>query len=428
MGCKKNLVLNLILKAKRLNPYNCRGQVVVIMLIIAMIIGIVIPGLIYLTQHEAKWTVKEVKSTRAFHLAEAGLDRGVFKLNESDVWDTAYAGTAISGYNGDIEYSDVEGGYYKIKFSTGSGDYEVTITASGKDKTTDEIRTIQAVYYSPPGAIGALNAPVITTTGHVRVHWGPIASLTNIELSGSTDVKYPRKYARTYIDPRYTSGPLPKFGSLTDEELAEWHCGYDVPDIPSVDFDYYQKKSTTVTGAPAGGSPAGSSYYTAYKQFKNLNETTERVYYCENGAQIQNSHLRGTLIVKGNLDFQGNDGGSSINAVIPANAWKEYQEYVTDTSATEQYPGDLGEQYSGDGTDTYDIGKVSFKGYIHVTGNVSFGSNNQINGVIICEGNASGNGTPTIWYDVNASTNIVVTSTNKPTRQSWKELSPRWDL
>jgi hypothetical protein len=153
------------------------------------------------------------------------------------------------------------------------------------------------------------------------------------------------------------------------------------------------------------------------------------VYYCENGAQIQNSHLRGTLIVKGNLDFQGNDGGSSVNAVIPATAWKEYQEYVTDTSDTGQYPGDLGYHYSGNGsTNTYNIGAVSFKGFIYVSGNVSFGSNSQINGVIIVDGSASGTGTPTIWYDVTASTNIVVSSSNKPTRQSWKELPPNWNL
>ncbi|MFH0948125.1 MAG: hypothetical protein V1833_03910 [Elusimicrobiota bacterium] len=405
--------------------YRPSGQIVIIMLIIAMIIGVVIPGLIFLTQHEAKWTVKEIKSTRAFHLAEAGLDRGVFKLDETGVWDIAYAGTVISGYDGNTTYSDVEGGYYKIKFSTGSGNYEITITASGKDKTTNEMRTIQAVYYAPPGVIGAMNAPSIAVTGHVRVHWGSTASLSNMVLSGSTDVKYPRKYARGYIDPR-TLSPNPASGSdLTlTEELREWHAGYAVPDLPSIDFSSYTAMAQQVTGAPSGGTPAGSSYYVGDKTFNNVVDTTKRTYYITGNCTMKNSHLESNLIVLGNFDTSGSDKGSAIISTVPSEAWKEYQE-LPDTAASGEYPADNGYQSV---SATYDIGKTLFNGFIYVSGNWTPTGGNNFNGCVIVAGSVSGAGTPTIYYDEAAARNIAVTSIAKPTRQSWKELSPRWSL
>jgi len=415
-----------------------KAQIVVIMLIIAMIIGIVIPGLIFLTQHEAKWTVKEIKSTRAFHLAEAGLDRGVYKLNETGVWDTAYAGTAISGYNGQTKYSDIEGGYYKIKFSTGSGDYEVTITASGKDSATDECRTIQAIYYSPPGVTSALIAPTISVTGNCEIHWGPMSSTNNMDLQGSADKLFPRKYARgsitcgTPFDHNYpyhkddgnattTSGPI-----AVDDEYREWHAPYDVSDIPDIETSQYKTDAQT-----------GGVYFVGAYNTNNMVNTTYTTYYIIGSATLKNAQLVGNFIVEGTLSIGTSNKGANVTATIPANAWMEYQagtpdmgpgdDEGADTFAANEYPGDAGNQNSGGGTGTYNIGKTLFQGFIYTTGSATCTGSPVINGCIIIEGTVAGAGTPVIYYNDTIARNVKVSSNPKPTRQSWKELPPQWD-
>ncbi|MDD5687178.1 MAG: hypothetical protein PHE88_05015 [Elusimicrobia bacterium] len=405
-----------------------RGQVVIIMLIIAMIVGIVIPALVFMSGNEAKWTVRETKTTRAFHLAEAGLDRGVFKLNETGIWDIVCAGAVVSDYNGQTIFSDVEGGYYKVKLSSGPDSNEVTITASGKDLATAEFRTIQAVY-AKTCVKGALNAAAINVGGNAQIHWGPMYSLSTITCGAL----FPRKYARGYITPRYTSGALPKYGSLADEELAEWHAGYDVPDLPDIRFNDYALEAQKVTGAPALAgavqTPAGSSYYVGSGEFKNLTNATTRTYYITGNCSFKNSYLAGNLIVRGNLDGNGNGAGSpTVN--VPPDAWKEYQEYCNDTSATGQY-----ETGSGINIDnglhtckpTAALTKILFKGFAHIGGNMTYSGNPGFVGCVIVIGTMSGTGTFDIYYDPVAASNILFNS-SRPSRSSWKELSPNWNL
>jgi Tfp pilus assembly protein PilX len=154
--------------------YFNKGQVVIIMLVIAMLVGIVIPAFVYMSGSEAKRAVGETKNTRAFNLAEVGLDRGVFKLNETGIWDIVCAGISVFDYNGQTIYSDIEGGYYKIKISSGPNQNEVTITASGKDLVTGECRTIQAVYYKETTKkikIKSTSKPVKQSLKEISPNW-----------------------------------------------------------------------------------------------------------------------------------------------------------------------------------------------------------------------------------------------------------------
>jgi Tfp pilus assembly protein PilX len=406
-----------------------KGQMVLVMLMLTVVIAIIIPALVYYVQQETRGTVKETKSTRAFHLAEAAMDRAVYKLNESiDTWNNAYQGIAIAGYDGQTVYSDMAGGVYKIKFSSGPGQYYVTVVTSGKDANTNECRTLQCVFYRGLSVEGGLTSTHISANGSADVHWDSIMSQTSLELKGSVSgKKYPRKYARGYISPRYTSGPLPKYGSLADEDLAEWHAGYDVPDLPSIDLPMYETESQKVTGATAGGTPAGSSYYIGDKLFSNLVDNTTRVYYVTGDLTMKNCHLEGTLIVRGSLSNSGTDKGSDVIANVPSDAWKEYQEEVNDTSAIGQYPADSGyHQVSA----TYNIGKTMFKGLVYVGGSWNATGNPQINGVVIVAGSDgfTGTGNPIIWSDKNVAENIRVISLRPLKRLSWKELQPKWNL
>ena len=96
------------------------GQILVIVLLGLVVLTILVPALVYYVQNEAKWTIKERKKTTAFHLAEAGIDRGIWKVKEStSTFTLASTGVAINGYKFDNEYSDINGGLYRITFSSG---------------------------------------------------------------------------------------------------------------------------------------------------------------------------------------------------------------------------------------------------------------------------------------------------------------------
>ncbi|OQA92360.1 MAG: hypothetical protein BWY26_00278 [Elusimicrobia bacterium ADurb.Bin231] len=406
---------------------NFKGQLTIAMLILSVIVAIVIPALFYLMQDDVKQAIRGTKSTRAFHLAEAGLDRAIYKMNESlDVWNTFSGGVSVTGFDGQTVYSDIEGGYYKIHITSGPDEEQVTVISSGKDKLTDECRTIVAVFHRPLSVEGGVSATTISANGNVEVHWGPIRSLATIRLKGSAShMKYPRKYARGYIEPRYDSGPLPQYGSLADEELAEWHAGYDVPDFPDMNFQEYEELAKQVTGAPSGGSPAGSSYYAGNMTFNNNVDYTSRVYYIMGDCNLKNSHLEGTLIVRGNLTTSGTEKGADTIATVPTMAWKEYQEEVTDTSAADQYPGDGGYRVC---VSSYNIGQTLFNGFMYVGGTWIPVGGNDFYGAVLTMNEINGHGTPTIWYDKDCVKTVKTTSMLKLERISWYEIRGKWDI
>jgi len=428
---------------------SSKGQVVIIMLIIAMIIGVVIPALVYMSSFEAKAIVKETKSIRAFHLAEAGIDRGIFKLNETGIWDTVYEGTAVTGYNGDITYSDIEGGEYRIKFSSGPEVNQITIKASGKDKTTNESRTIQAIYYKAIGVTSALTAGAVNAGGNFIVHWGPISSLANIVLSGSADNFFPRKYARVHIydspssshdhdsppseGTTQTSGP-----AWCDDEYREWHDQYDVPDIPELNNNYKTDAQayTTATGIPTyttgnidlTGAYDGGGSAAPFNAIANIFTT----YYAEGNATVKSCNAVGVLICKGNLNIDTSNKGSNYDATPHSNAWKEYvvgtrkePQPQPDTDDTDEYYGDIGYRCS---TGTYSIDKPAFIGLIYCYGSATCSGGPNFYGAIVVIGNVSGTGNPVIYFDLTTAQNMQTTGNIRPTRQSWKELPPTWSL
>ena len=93
-----------------------RGQMALTMVLsVLLLLLIAIPMMDTYVKNEAKWSVKERKSTLAFHLAEAGLDRGYWKLIErSTNWGLITTSGTISGYANDKIYTDIQGGSYKI--------------------------------------------------------------------------------------------------------------------------------------------------------------------------------------------------------------------------------------------------------------------------------------------------------------------------
>ncbi|MBU0952397.1 MAG: hypothetical protein KKH91_06225 [Elusimicrobia bacterium] len=218
-----------------------KGQVLAIVIAIMLFLTVIIPGLIYWTQNQTKWSVKQQRKSVAFNLAETGIDRGMWKLKSStSTWDMASKGKITNGYNFDTTYTDISGGIYRIKFTSGPSSCEVTVTAEGKDSTLNEIRAIKAIFRNQviPGAI--ISKDTITMGNAFSVHWGPIMSHGNIEITNAAAAQdyFPRKYSRQVVTcnqagyARDTNGMNPP-----NTDNMEWWSDYDVPDLPLLDFD-----------------------------------------------------------------------------------------------------------------------------------------------------------------------------------------------
>ena len=446
-GCcmvfKKNLILNLILKAKRLNPYNYHGQIVVIMLIIAMIIGIVIPGLIYLTQHEAKWTVKEIKSTRAFHLAEAGLDRGVFALNGiSNGWNDAKNGIIPSGYTGITEYTDISGGIYKIKISSGPNTNEVTIAAIGKDASTSETRGIKTVYSRDMAQSAIECSNDMKLQGNFCVHWGPVKTLQTMQLSGAGANRYhPRKYARGDIEGR----------TPPNSDRCEYWAYTEITDLAEVNLSSYVAKAKAYTPNVENGTtnpPIGSAgweggYYPGDVTFNtNFRDWPSGLtvndfagaggtptYYIAGDVTIKpNTFIKGNLIAEDDIDFQGAGWANNYTVKVPKNARKEY--YHADGA------GSCGKALHASARDVWDdagwindtntqLSDLKFHGFIYAGEDITGATSNQgIVGVVICQGCVDKlGGTAGVYFDEDVADSIEYSS-QKFARVSWLEFVP----
>lgn len=462
-----------------------RGQMAITMVISAMLLlMIAIPMMDTYVRNEAKWSVKERKSTLAFHMAEAGLDRGYWKIKENDAnWVTLAEGGTIEGYDDDVVYSDIEGGSYKIKMQQGDTNLEVKITATGKDNSNNEFRALRAVY-SKEGVMAALQAGSVGGGGNAEVHWGPMMSISGMTLAGAANQLYPRKYARTSITTTggYPSrdsdiNTTPNKGPHTDDGHIEWWSYNEPPGVPNIltpDTSYYITLAKAQTCVPAGTE--GCYYDVANWTLNNLVDTTCTVgadpkvrVYTGNATFGGNKYFCGVLIVLGNLTFSGGSSNSGrITVTPPATAWKEYQcnvpshrgdddpgdmstwPYETagahdpahpswcatsphgDTAAVDEYPGDAGYHvapssynfYNGR-TATGEMGGVakadlSFNGYIYTAGTFNKGSD-RIYGSVQVAGAGGLSGGGDIFY--NDGLDIEFLNVNI-TRTSWYEVTP----
>jgi len=428
---------------KKHSPDKKTGQILNAVLLFMAVLAISIPALVWWTQHESRWTVQQQKLTTSFNLAEAGINRGVWKLKISTTtWAQAYAGLPIPGYNFDTVYRDIPGGEYRIKFSSGPGYLEITILAEGRDSSQKNVRAIKAIYknQSIPGAI--ISGGALTWANAFEVHWGPVMTHGNINITDAVAAKkyYPRKFSRQVVSsvpsyPRDTNGMDPP-----NTDNMEWWSDYDVPDLPVIDFVtlrssaaatgtlnvYGCKKSSTYTNPnPPYNTLSGNAPWDARSSCTGSNHTRHfgnpwnhpksakygkpYVWYWDGDVELIGGSgsygcgLWGTVVVRGNLTFSSGDN-YSFTGPVPSEAWREYAKIsktVGDTSQTNQYPADDGYQKNratfNFGNETWsnypsDAGSyppasntdVGIRGFIYVGGdlNITSGGIMDINGAI----------------------------------------------
>lgn len=415
-----------------------KGQIMMA-LIVLLVIPLLIITLTNLLTMENKWVVKHKKSTCALHLAEAAVDRGLWKLKESgDVWDSVADGTLSSDYKGQKEFTDLSGGTYKITISTTSDSDERKIIGIGRDNSANEVRTIQIIVYKD-SVQAPIHAPVITAGGNAMVFWGPYMSRDSILLKGSnTNQLYPRKFARgaiTVNGGKYPDRDTDEATPNTDDlEWWSYNESPGVPDLPELDFNEYKSKAQ-----------ADGHYYTTEQNWSGYEETDSKTYYFEKDFKIAgNSFLRGNIICMADFTIQGN-GTQELTVTPPSDAWKEYQKNCPlredwnpedcfgDTDAEDEYPGDGGlhtvkSVTIGDNNVDCANGQkdnaITVDGFIYVKSDFSAGGNACVYGVLMVGDNGTvGGGNFELYYNDNLEIETLVANFSQ---KSWKEILAQW--
>ncbi|MBL0058828.1 MAG: hypothetical protein IPP35_06910 [Elusimicrobia bacterium] len=124
-----------------------RGQLLVGAVLVLAVLMIFVPLLVQWAGQESRWTVKQQKSSVMFALADAAVDRGTWKLKSAtSTYAAASVGTVLAGYNFDTVYTDIEGGTYRLRFSSGPSANQVTILAEARDNLTKQVRAVRGVF------------------------------------------------------------------------------------------------------------------------------------------------------------------------------------------------------------------------------------------------------------------------------------------
>ncbi len=249
---------------------DIRGQVLVGVIMLLLVLLIIVPALVQWVQLETKQSVQNQKTEVAFNLAQAAVERGMWKAKSSvAIWQQlVLSGTPVAGYNFDATYTDVPGGSYRIKISRVVGvgvSSSVVIVGEGRDNQTQQTQAISTVFQNQ-----AVYGPLMASQGAVMNMgmcplWGPIMSQGNIYLADDvTAFRYfPRKYAKGDVSsndsvnyPRDVTWPNPP-----NTDGIEWWSNYQyVPEVPILDFATLRAQANATHTLNVYGCATSTSY------------------------------------------------------------------------------------------------------------------------------------------------------------------------
>lgn len=434
---------------------NSKGVILVIALVALLVAAIFLPALYFLIKNEQRWTLKQKKTSVAFHMAEQGLDRGIWKIQESDtIWDDVSTGTVIPGYNFDVIYisTDVKGaleGEYKIKLTSGSETSTVLIQSIGRDKTTDEVRSIEAYYTKTSPTAGLLARGGLQFKPHLYIYWGPIIDYGgNITGAASVPTDYPRIITKGGVTADTNGASLPNghdfYSDWPDPATYNYNTYQSkLGNAPTIDFEGFKTlakncsvpalKKASGSGA-ATSTPTGSGYFTETVVMKTsaggtyLLDCSTCVIYIDAGSagttsvdfQNTNSQIKvRALIMTGDFEpkMTGGDSVPDISARIPSQAKTEYLTSAGSTCWTSK-------GWTNGGSAT--LNPVRVKGYVYVGGNCSTSGAQDpiVYGAVDIAGNITINNMQ-VYYDEFVSTSILVMNAT-PQIQYWRESKLSW--
>jgi len=420
---------------RRLNRLkSSSGQVMSAGLIALMVLMVMVPVLVNYVNREATWSVKEKRTTTAFHLADAAVERGRWKILQNPVanWNATSTGTIV-GYNFDQAYSDVTGGYYAIRISSDSTNASNRIIEGvGKDSSSNEVRKVHMVLQDQSLGNFATRANQTVGVGAAtNVEWGDVVAGISINTGGRL---HPRFYSAAHITPQDGGVTTPQTDNI------QWWSYYAVPPSPGIDFSFYSSSALN-----SGADPCGGSYYTTgSRTFQGCTDTSNNTYYITGDLTFASgaggNFIQGSVVCLGNITFQGNGGSNNpsgvYNATVPPTAWKDYgNDWGTYTGTYDPappapltYAAAVSSNYLAPSSLTYPLSGVLVHGFLYTGGSqgLNGGGNGRIHGVLYSNVNTiitSSNFT--IYYDaqVNAA---IRTSGLVLVQVGWYEVQAAW--
>lgn len=416
-----------------------RGQVLPIAIAVLMILTIFVPLMVFYTQRDAAWTVKQAASTNAFHLAEAGVEKAYLMISQSTItWQALMDGTAQSGYSFDTSYGDVSGGTYSVSVTSGPDSQEVTVYSVGRDRQKREVRALKVVYANAVyGAMAIYAGTGAQIGGGVNVEWGGVMSPYTIDAASRN---HPQFWSASKIISKDTDPNPPNCDS---PNCVQWHSYYpNIPPPPSLRFNDYRSSAAanTTGGCPAGGTPSGSCYYAG--SVTNWKQTTNGTIFIEGDLTIKSPGMyhAGSLIVMGNVNLpNGVWGNGTATMTMPSNAWKQYGNDWSfyrsnfDAAAPTTFPGLTGTYTTPSSCDpTACVStKLAVNGMLYVGGNFNNGGGgggtSDIYGAMYVLGSATQTAASGVNFYFNAAAASGLLTTNVSlVRVSWQDSTLGW--
>ncbi|MBI5239725.1 MAG: hypothetical protein HY926_04575 [Elusimicrobia bacterium] len=416
-----------------------RGQILVGVLILMLVLALIVPAMVQYLQNEAKWSVKQGQNSNAFQLAEAAVDRAYQKLTESTgTWKgLQLTGNSIPNFRFDRSYTDLPGGSYIIAISSGPDVESATVIGIGRDKYEKEVRALKAVFVNSVLGGAAIDAAggVTMTGSNVDVEWGSVMSPRFISIGAKL---HPAYYSASGID-KDTDGPG---GINCDQPNCWWWKSYyaGVPPTPFIDFMSYQSSAAASgnTGCTDAKTKLTVAYYTNGSLSGSCTDLTGKTFYVTGNWDNFDGKIVGSVIVLGNLSYQ-NGALTTLTqyaATVPKTAWKNYcnewaayQAYDANAAGQPACFGSINSTYQASGV-TYKI-SPTVRGFMYVGGNLSLpnggGNDGIIHGAMVVMGSAdvNTNAHGRIYYDDNVAAQVMVTRIVL-TRQSWQDLVLPW--
>jgi Tfp pilus assembly protein PilX len=416
---------------------NNRGQTLIIVLGIVVVFLISIPVLVFMVGQESRWTVKAKKTTTAFHAAEAGIDRGMWKLKETTAnWQTIMDGDPISGYSGTTVYNVAAGSgtsqvvaEYKVNIFQGPNPGEITVRSIGRDASTSEVRGVEVVLTKNAIDSSLSVSGGLTWKPNLEVHWGPVVTFTSIDSSPSQ--YYPRKFSKGKIEGRDTNPTqlnsdgkeywaFQNLGTEPQVKLADYRTLAKASVVPNT---YGSGKILKKTGSAACvADPPGSGYFPIANSGGKIRlkdyvlSATTCVIYSEGGIDMDNGSFVDVRAIIAEGDFDFNAKSAVYVANVPATAAKEY---------VKQKEVSAGYMFPGEGSATYNVAGCGMHGFLYCGGNLTnAGGGSIIVGVAKVIGDVTMN-TCTIYYDDTVAENIIL-SDSAVRQVSWKEFKASW--
>jgi hypothetical protein len=415
-----------------------KGQLLIGVIALLVVLAIVLPAMVRYIQNEAKWSVKQGQNTNAFQLAESAVDRAYQKIVEStSTWTAIKNGQPIFGYNFDTVYTDIAGGAYTVSITSGPGSQQVTIVTVGRDNAKHETRALKVVYANAAVASTAIRSLQGITLGgsNEQVEWGSVMAPAAVDSNARN---HPQFYSASSIIGKDVSPAPPNTDSV------QWWSYYTgLPPAYSLDFDFY-KASAQATGTYSGvtqnwPAPCGDA--------SSCN--TGNTYYIDGDLNIASPGIfvGGNLIVTGNLNLpNGRAGQGSPTVQLPRSAWKQYgndwayykaggpacSESWNDSTPGRpvSFPGLNSAYLSGAAlTKTFTDGKVLVNGFVYVGKNITSGGGGGQSvfvGAAYVVGSVSFTSNNNCFFYTDEAASRIVTTNVSLSRLSWLDSKQRW--